>query len=436
MAQEPPPHEGTINGARYRVEMPERWNGTLLLYSHGYQPEGFVFNQVFVSNNEQTREWLLDNGYALAASEYQNKGVGYLVKEAMNDQLALLDWFNANVGRPRRTVLSGQSMGGAIATLLAERYPQRFDGVLNLCALYDPLNTFNTALDVNFAVKTLLAPGQDIDLVNSADPPGGRDALVAAIDQARETPAGRARLTLAAALGNVTGWFHPQEPEPTDTAEWTRQQSEWVKWAKVHGNGTAAFADIAERAGGNPLWNVGVNYSGQLARSSQRRVVERAYREAGLSLRTDLATLADAPRIAPEKDALGYMYRYGVPAGRIRVPMVSLHTTGDAGVPPDQGRWYAGQVRGNGHPSLLRQLYVERGGHCSFNAAEEITALRSLLTKIDTGDWPQTGTRHLNAAANRFDPRFHQVAEYGKENKVMPPAFTRYTPTRTLRPSR
>jgi hypothetical protein len=33
-------YAGAIDGAAYRVEMPERWNGTLVLYSHGYLPQG------------------------------------------------------------------------------------------------------------------------------------------------------------------------------------------------------------------------------------------------------------------------------------------------------------------------------------------------------------------------------------------------------------
>ncbi|MBM0224433.1 MULTISPECIES: hypothetical protein [Micromonospora] len=31
---------GTIDGADFRVELPQSWNGTLVLYSHGYLPEG------------------------------------------------------------------------------------------------------------------------------------------------------------------------------------------------------------------------------------------------------------------------------------------------------------------------------------------------------------------------------------------------------------
>ncbi|HEU5111224.1 MAG TPA: hypothetical protein VFT95_22010, partial [Micromonosporaceae bacterium] len=215
-------YTGTIDGADYRVETPERWNGTLVLFSHGYYPPGFPNEPILVSNATETAEWLLDHGYALAASQYRNDGVGYLIEEAISDQLALADWFGANVGRPHRTVAVGQSLGVVVSTLLAERYPRRFDAVLNLCGAYDPLNTFNTALDVNFAVNTLLAAG-GVELIGASDPVASRDALVAVVERERGTPQGRARLALAAALGNVTGWYFSLQPRPADLTGWIQQ---------------------------------------------------------------------------------------------------------------------------------------------------------------------------------------------------------------------
>jgi pimeloyl-ACP methyl ester carboxylesterase len=430
---------GTIDGAEYRVEVPERWNGTLMLYSHGFFPPGLDFPvpRVPVANADETEEWLLDHGYALAASEYQENGIGYQIESALGDQLALLDWFKAHIGRPHRTILVGQSLGATVATLLAERYPHRFDGVATVCGTYDPLATWNTTLDINFVVKTLLAPGEDIDLVRAGNPTASRDALLAAIDRLRDTPEGQARLALAAAVGNVTGWYTSLEPKPTELTEWISQQTQWVYFANVFGRGPVAMADIEQRAGGNPLWNVGVDYARQLARSSQREVVRQAYQAAGLDLREDLAALAAAPRIAPDPGAIRYMYRFGIPRGATPMPVISLHTTGDGGAPPHEERWYAQQVRRNGDPERLRQLYVERGGHCSFNAAEEVVTLRALLIKIDTGRWPNLSPRRLNPVANRFDPHFHQVLDLGTFDKqVLPPAFTSYTPPRPLRPSR
>jgi hypothetical protein len=131
------------------------------------------------------------------------------------------------------------------------------------------------------------------------------------------------------------------------------------------------------------------------------------------------------------------MLSFGVPGGTTPAPVLSLHTTGDGGAPADQERWYAGPVHRNGDPGKLRQLYVERGGHCSFSVAEELTALRTLLPRVETGRWPTTSSGRLNAAANEFDPHFHQVLDLGTFTKaVLPPAFTLHTPPAPLRPSR
>jgi hypothetical protein len=430
-------HTGTINGAQFRVEVPERWNGTLLLFSHGYYPPGFAPPAVFLANALESEELLLEHGYALAASKFEGEGTGFLVERALSDQIAVLDWFDRHISRPRRTIATGQSLGAAITALLVERNPHRFAGAATICGDFDVNGIWNMVLDINFAIKTLLAPGQDIDLIRPRDPAGSTQALLRAVEQARETPQGRARLALAAAFGNVTGWYSAHQPRPTDMTEWIRQQSQWLYWSYIAGLGPGARVDLERRAGGNPSWNIGVDYHHQLARSSQRDLVKQAYEAAGAELSADLDRLAAAPRITPDPAAVRYLYRFGVPRGATPVPIVTLHTTGDGGAVPDHERWYAGQVRRFGDPSRLRQLYIERGMHCSVSAAEEFVTLRALFERIDTGRWPATSPRRMNAAANEFDVRYHNVLDLGNFHSApMPPAFTRYTPPVFLRPSR
>ncbi|MFC5099346.1 SRPBCC domain-containing protein [Kibdelosporangium philippinense] len=143
----------SIGNAKFRVEVPSNWNGTLLLYSHGYYPVGIAPDETLLANRlYDTPEWLLRNGFALAASDFEGLH-GLAIEPAVRDQIALLDWFEANVGKPRRTIATGTSMGGGIAAQLAERNPGRFQGVLAMCGEYDPQSTWNTALDVTFTVK-------------------------------------------------------------------------------------------------------------------------------------------------------------------------------------------------------------------------------------------------------------------------------------------
>ena len=435
-------YTGTIDGADYRVEVPEAWNGTLVLYSHGYWPTTFAPPpDIALTNSPETETWLLDHGYALAASNFQGVA-GFQVARAQQDQIALLDWFGANVAEPERTISTGLSMGGSIAVNLAERNPERFDGVMTVCAGYDPQNTWNAGLDVAYAVRTLLLPGSDIDLVHPVDAAqAGADttALSEAVTTALTSEEGRARLALVASMANITGWWSALAPRPTDPDEVIRQQANWILNAYVGGfAGPTARLDLEAKVGGNPSSNEDVDYRRQLLRSAGTRQVIEAYRATGLDLGADLDALNAGPRIAADPAAVEFMRDTSVPSGDLTVPMVSLHSTGDSGAPPDQERWYAGQVRREGGRDLLRQLFVDRGQHCSTSAADEIVALQTLLHRIDQRRWPSTAPHRLNAAVAGFPPEYQVVTDFSTfvDRAQMPPAFVRYMPPRTMRPSR
>lgn len=246
-------HEGTIDGAKYRVEVPDNWNGTLLLYSHGYYPDFWAPDKVLLTNSGRAEKALLDNGFALAASEYKGTH-GYAVEDGVQDQIELQDWFIGNVGRPKRTISVGQSMGGTVATLLSERHPDRFDGVLNMCAEYDGNGMWNSALDITYAIKILLVgkADQDIDLVRPSDPQRSQQVLDTAIENALKTKQGRARLALAGALANIPSWYSAHQAEPTSLEDRVQAQANWLRYAYVGGVGPVGRIDLEKRAGGNP----------------------------------------------------------------------------------------------------------------------------------------------------------------------------------------
>jgi pimeloyl-ACP methyl ester carboxylesterase len=426
-------YTGTINGAEYRVETPARWNGTLILFSHGYIPdvEG-IPPGITLSVRTETEQWLLEHGFALAASDYRGR-TGLLIEEALEDQIALLDWFGTTIGEPRRTISSGFSMGGGIAVQLAERHPDRFDGVLAIGSQQDAHATLNRGLDVTFAVRTLLTDDDQLELVKVADPAHSVQVLQQAFQQALTTPAGRAKLALIGAVGGLPLWASAHEPRPTDPVEAIRQQAWWAEAAYIATLGPTGRVDVERHAGGNPSFNVGVDYTRQLDRSGQRDFVEAAYRTAGTDLRADLRQLAEAPRIAADPKAVAWMYRYGVAAATAPSPVVALHGVAE-GIITSDARWYGEQVR---RPDQFRQLYVDRGDHGAFSTADEIIALRALLDRIENGRWPNLSPDRLNAAAATFAPREQTVFDiFTGTDRIMPPAFTSQQPPRALRPSR
>jgi hypothetical protein len=105
-------HTGETMGARFRAEVPARWNGTLLLYSHGLYSPGFLPDEIELVNQPAAKQRLLDDGYALAASLFRTPN-GYPVQQALEDQVRVLDWFDAHVGRPEHVISWGASGGGS-----------------------------------------------------------------------------------------------------------------------------------------------------------------------------------------------------------------------------------------------------------------------------------------------------------------------------------
>jgi hypothetical protein len=66
------------------------------------------------------------------------------------------------------------------------------------------------------------------------------------------------------------------------------------------------------------------------------------------------------------------------PTGDLRIPLVTLHTTGDAVVPYAHELLYAAKVRPSNRGRLL-PLPVLRAGHCAFSTSEVLTGFALML---------------------------------------------------------
>ncbi|NBH12031.1 alpha/beta hydrolase, partial [Amycolatopsis sp. SID8362] len=144
----------------------------------------------------------------------------------------------------------------------------------------------------------------------------------------------------------------------------------------------------------------GVDYRALLAGSSHARQVRALYRTAGLDLDADLAALTRDADIRPDARAIGTLARTSMATGRLRVPVLNIHTTFDQLVPVEQEDWYAGQVHRAGRGPLLRQAYVGTTGHCAFRPSESIAALRALESRVESGRWDDVAEpARLNEAA-------------------------------------
>jgi hypothetical protein len=284
--------------------------------------------------------------------------------------------------------------------------------------------TWNQALDAAFVFKTLLGPGTGLQIVNITDPNSNLALAEGILGAAQVTPQGRARLALTTALSDTPGWFDPALPEPSPD-DFTDQEVNQYDWASQV-DFPFAFALRAElefRAGGNPSWNAGVDYRRQFERSVDREEVRALYERAGLSLRADLDALNNASRITADPASVEYLKQNIVFNGDVRLPVLTLHTTGDGLVSNQNESAYEDVVKEAGNASFLRRTFIHRAGHCTFTPAETVTALGRLIERLDTGKWPHLDPDTLNAEA----------ASLGPLNTV-PPAFLRFEPAPFLRP--
>src|ERR1700733_2605503 len=199
---------GTLHdGATYLIQVPANWNGTLVLYSHGYVTPGSA-NPATDVGDPLTGQWLLSSGYALAGSSYAT--TGWAVQQAIPDQLSTLNTFDRRVRSPVRTIAWGDSLGGMITAGLLQVAPDRFAAALPMCGVVaGGVGTWNVALDSAFALQQLLGPTSGLQVVNITDPPANLDTAEAILAGAQATAAGRARIALASALGDIPGWFDP-----------------------------------------------------------------------------------------------------------------------------------------------------------------------------------------------------------------------------------
>lgn len=383
-------------GGRYVLYKPGRWNGTVLIWNPGYG--GGAGSDASAAPSDELRRWLLGQGYALAGTTAASGG--WAVEELIANQPAVAAVIETTIGEPESAITWGASMGGLAAVAGMEAHPSELDAALPLCgSVAGAVPMLNGSLDGSFVLKTLLAPDDPrLELVNVTDEPTRQAVFRQVLDEAQTTPAGRARIALAATVAQIPVWTQPQQPEPS-SKDYAAQQQQMYS-AFMFGV-ISPRQPLEERAGGNFSWNTGVNYEESLIRSGNSKLVRSLYSQAGISLTQDLRTLAAGERISADPGALAYMQANATPQGELSGPVLTLHETGDTAPTVAQAGTYAARVRANGDNALLRQAFVDRPGHCNYSDAELAAAVATLQHRLDTGKWANLAHPHtLNRLAD------------------------------------
>jgi hypothetical protein len=404
-------YTGTLpDGGSWIADVPSPWNGTLLLYSHGYGSTAPAD-----SPDPATQQALLNDGYAMAGSSYDPNGSLWQLGSAVRDQFQTLSAVEHGVlsHRPGDVLAVGTSMGGLISSLESEQAHGRLDGALTTCGIVaGGLRLGNYQLDGEYAVSKLLA-GDSVQLVNYSGPTGFADSIAAAnaldtaATAAQATPQGRARLALAMSLMNTTTWSTvpgaiPPAPNDYDGQE---QQQFATDFGPPAPFPVMVFIETGRQqielaAGGNPNWTAGVDFKRLVAVSPYKPEIEALYREAGLDLNADLRTLTQGADIRANPAAERWIERTSDNTGRLQIPELDMHTIADQLVPVQQEDYYRNTVRYAGRSDLLRQAFVDRQSHCNFTSAELVAGVQAIQRRVDTGRWDHLADpASLNARA-------------------------------------
>jgi len=383
------------DGAVWIAEYPKSWNGTLILYSHGFGPLTAAD-----APDPTTQQALLAEGYALAGSSYDPSGSEWALDTALSDQSGTLTAVESTVlpHSPAHVIAFGTSMGGLVSALEAQA-GGKVDGALTTCGVVaGAVNQNEYQIDGEYAIAQLLGnPGTQLAGIGTdAEGEAAAAALTADAGTAQQTAAGRARLALAMAFLNVMPWLSTATA-PVPGSNPAGQESAQYNTLFAPSFNILEFIELVlvstdQADGGNATGNVGTNFAQALASSPFKPEVEALYQQAGLNLNSDLRTLTADAKIEASPAALRSLVATSVPTGRLALPELDLHTIGDDIVPVENENYYRNQVDQAGRGGLLRQAFTESYGHCNFSPAELVAGVHAIMHRVTTGQWGDAAT--------------------------------------------
>lgn len=363
-------HEGIQGTAGYRIEVPDDWNGSLMMYTHGYRGE---LLELSVSN-PVIRSHLIENGYAWAASSYSANS--YDVRAGVEDTNALALAFEELTGRsrPTRYYISGHSMGGHISaaavereTLATARNRLEYAGAVPMCGVLGDMEQMDYVVAYIVALRELA--GVPVSSFPMSDHRSQFPAVRAALwvdfdaDPAALTPQGEKAKKV---LMNLSGGERPTFDEGFGV-----HQSRIQDLGGVDGTWFGVLP-------GNAVVTTRIDY--QFDADPTLSHEEEEFNVAIFRVEGDPDGVNP-----PRPDGVRAM---PILHGQFDVPVVTLHTLGDLFVPFVNEQIYARRAERRGSSGWLVQRAIRETGHCVFGSSEEAAAFDDMVLWAEGGVVP------------------------------------------------
>jgi hypothetical protein len=350
---------GVLDGAAYRVEVPANWNGRLVMYAHGYAGTGAAV----AVQNPTIRRYLIQNGYAWAASSYSKNY--YDVRAGVEDTNALALEFNkiaaANsrpLVAPSKIYITGVSMGGHITGAAIDDEAQatavhkvKYNGAVPMCGVMGDAELFN-----EFAAMQVTAQA----LAGQAAYPTDKFA------------------DIATQVTNTLFTTFPSQPTATG--------AKYLSVVKNLTGGDRPMFDLGIAFGGSfPSAYGTFGTDGTVTGILNKNVLDTnaftytidgdAAGSAALNASAQKLTAApDANRL--RTDGLRWIPKVN---GDFKIPVVSIHTLGDLFVPFSMEQVFNKRVAAKGNSGWLVQRAIRGVSHCDFTVVEMTTAFDDMI---------------------------------------------------------
>jgi alpha-beta hydrolase superfamily lysophospholipase len=415
--------EGEIDGAKYRILLPKEWNGTLLLYSHGYRspvsvpPDyspvtsraepspGYSDGGVPLARN------LLSKGYALAGSGWASNG--WAVSDGVRANTDLYAFFAETVGTPERVYAWGDSLGGLVTMETAEANPEWVSGAAPLCGvLGGVVPNFDLAMDVQHGIRELIDPDFQLTGYESSDAASQQFVSTARkILDAAASPEQQADLLALALLADAKLQTQSQDGSTTDSQVQAAAEAALIALRF----GTVARWDIEQRYDGNISDNTDTDYAGRF--SDEDRALLDEVGGAGAAERI-IAALEEGSRVSADRSAVRAARKDGgEPSGTIEVPTLTLHTAADSLVTVQNQSLLREE---SGSTEDLVQLFTVApetfaanpgapygAGHCNFTPDSRVGMIDLLDAWVRGGQVPdEAAVREAFGEDSGFDSTF------------------------------
>ena len=359
---------GVLNGAAYRIEVPASgWNGRLVMYAHGYRGEG----STLTVSNPSIRRYLIENGYAWAASSYSTNF--YDVRAGVEDTNALALAFNsiatANgqaLPAPTRLYITGHSMGGHITGAAIEdeayataRNKVRYHGAVPMCGVMGDVELFNRFAGMQVTAQALAGvPSYPTDKWSEI-----QGLVTSTLFTSFPTTPTAQGMKYLSVVKNLTGGERPMFNEGI----------------AFGGSFPSAYGTFGSDGTVTGILNRNVLDTNALTYVIDGDVPGSA------TLNTSAIKLTAAPDANRlRRDGLRWI---PVINGEFRIPVVSIHTLGDLFVPFSMQQVYQQRTAAKGNSNWLVQRAIRGASHCDFTVAEQVRAFSDMVA------WEQGGPK-------------------------------------------